>query len=240
MKIALETSTDICSIAFQDEDGEIYEKRMQRKGSHSEYVFLYIRELMKEHDFGISDLEAVLVSNGPGSYTGLRIAASAAKGLLFGTQVNVFAGNTLAGFAYGVATSNEPPAPSHQHPASSNKHRATTIHAIINARRKHLYHQRFIFDESLKAESSPKIIELTEVEKQLHPGDFLVGTGMERLSEDSREGIEEFGLDFISAIPLIELFNAERGKDFFRKTSAEELESNYISSSQVNNTKVGE
>lgn len=245
MKLALETSTDICSVAFQDKSGEIFEKRMQRKGSHSEYVFLFIRELMEEHNFEIEDLEAVLVSNGPGSYTGLRIAASAVKGLLFGTDVKVFAGNTLAGFAYGVAkrtleTNQNQQATSNEQPASSNEQPAKTIHAIINARRKHLYHQRFEFDGTLKAESSPEIIELTEVEEQLHPKHMLVGTGMERLSEDLREKIKEFGLDSISATPLIQLFNTDEGMGFFRETSAEELESNYISSSQVNNTRVGE
>lgn len=223
MLLSLETSTDICSIAFQDEGGEIHEKRMQRKGSHSEYVFLFIRELMEKHDFEIGDLEAVLVSNGPGSYTGLRIAASAVKGLLFGTDVKVFAGNTLAGFAYRVATSIEQP---------------STIHAVINARRKHLYHQKFLFDDSLKAQAKSEIIELTEVEKELEPGHLLIGTGMDRLSEASRENVQEFGMEHISAKSLIQLFNTEDGKHFFRETTAEELESNYISSSQVNNSNV--
>ncbi|SMO44830.1 tRNA (adenosine(37)-N6)-threonylcarbamoyltransferase complex dimerization subunit type 1 TsaB [Gracilimonas mengyeensis] len=243
MLLSLETSTDICSIAFQDKSGEIYEKRMQRKGSHSEYVFLFIRELMEEHDFKVGDLEAVLVSNGPGSYTGLRIAASAVKGLLFGTEVKVYAGNTLAGFAYDVAKSG-----SHKRTlvtgeielATRNPEPETqkTIHAVINARRKHLYHQQFLFDGELKAQTKSDIIELSEVEQQLESGHFLVGTGINRLTEESREKVQEFGMDHISAKPFIELFNTEGGKEFFRKTTAEELESNYISSSQVNNSKV--
>lgn len=123
MILAFETATNICSVSFQDDGGEIHEKRTERKGSHSELLFLYVRELMKEHDFSIADLDAALVSTGPGSYTGLRIAASAVKGMLFGLNVDVYAGNTLAGFAQSAGEG--------------------TVHAVINARRKHLYHQKF-------------------------------------------------------------------------------------------------
>jgi tRNA threonylcarbamoyl adenosine modification protein YeaZ len=121
--LAIETATNICSVCFQDETGEVHEKRTERKGSHSELLFLFVKELKTEHSFEFSDLDAVLVSTGPGSYTGLRIAASAVKGMFFGLDVAIYAGNTLAGFAQSLEKG--------------------TVHAVINARRKHLYHQQF-------------------------------------------------------------------------------------------------
>src|SRR5699024_2547399 len=90
MLLALETATNVCSVAFCNEEGDVFEKRIDKRGSHSEQVFLFIEELMNEHDFKIEDLEAVLVSEGPGSYTGLRIGASAVKGLLFQSGVTLY------------------------------------------------------------------------------------------------------------------------------------------------------
>ncbi len=83
MILALETATNVCSVVFRDDDGLMHEKRIEKRGTHSEQLFLFIEDLMDEHGFFISALEAVLVSEGPGSYTGLRISASAVKGLLF-------------------------------------------------------------------------------------------------------------------------------------------------------------
>ncbi|WP_421775132.1 tRNA (adenosine(37)-N6)-threonylcarbamoyltransferase complex dimerization subunit type 1 TsaB [Gracilimonas sp.] len=218
MILAFETATNICSVSFQDEKGEIHEKRTERKGSHSELLFLYVRELMDEHNFSIADLNAVLVSTGPGSYTGLRIAASAVKGMLFDLDIDIYAGNTLAGFAQTGGKG--------------------TVHSVINARRKHLYHQKFEFDGELRAVSESEILELSEIEAMLNPGEKIIGTGIDRLNKDKLKDLKVLEATNISANALIALFNNASGKQFFKKTTAEELESNYLSSSQVNNTSV--
>jgi tRNA threonylcarbamoyl adenosine modification protein YeaZ len=219
MILAFETATNICSVAFQNTDGEVFEKRTERKGSHSELLFIYVRELMNEHHFKMEDLEAVLVSTGPGSYTGLRIAASAVKGMLFGMNVDIHAGNTLAGFAQAAGKGQ--------------------VHSVINARRKHLYHQKFNVDEGeITSATSAEILELLEIEKLLEAGEKIIGTGIERLSKDSLERIEVIDSPRISAKALIELFSSTSRGTFFKKTNAEELESNYLTSSQVNNTSV--
>lgn len=225
MILALETATNICSVSFANKAGKIHEKRTERKGSHSEYLFLFIRELMAEQNFQIKDLDVVLVSNGPGSYTGLRIAASAVKGMLFDSDVEVYAANTLAGFAVGGLKWHK------QTPEEAEF--GGVIHAVINARRSHLYHQEFRFEQNLEAVTEPMILDLKEIEKIIQPGNILVGSGIDRLSETSRSRIKEYGLETVTAASLISLFESEPGKAFFTKTTAEELESNYISSSQV-------
>ncbi|HET8865079.1 MAG TPA: tRNA (adenosine(37)-N6)-threonylcarbamoyltransferase complex dimerization subunit type 1 TsaB [Gracilimonas sp.] len=216
--LSIETATDICSVCFQDEMGEVHEKRTERKGSHSELLFLFVRELMEEQNFKMNDLGAVLVSTGPGSYTGLRIAASGVKGMLFGSDVKVFAGNTLAGFAQSIEKG--------------------TVHAVINARRKHLYHQKFEKDKTLNAISEPRIMELKEIESKLSPLDLMIGTGIDRLSKESMQGVITLDLINISGKGLISLFNSSVRNNFFAETIAEDLESNYLNSSQVNNTSV--
>lgn len=219
MILAIETSTQICSVSFQNEKGEIFEKRTERKGSHSELLFLFIRELMQEHTFKLKELEALLVGTGPGSYTGLRIAASAVKGLLFGLDVPVYAGNTLAGFAQQAGEGR--------------------IHAVINARRKHLYHQLFENKDELKAITEPQILELQNIEERILAGDKLIGTGMERLSDEVQARAEILEASKITSKGLLNLFNSKVSPHFFSQTNAEELESNYLSSSQVNNSRVG-
>ncbi|MDZ7805765.1 MAG: tRNA (adenosine(37)-N6)-threonylcarbamoyltransferase complex dimerization subunit type 1 TsaB [Gracilimonas sp.] len=214
--LAIETATQVCSVCYQDEKGEVYEKRTERKGSHSELLFIFMRELMQEQHFGIKDLNAVLVSTGPGSYTGLRIAASAVKGLLFGFDIPVYAGNTLAGFAQ---------------TAGNGK-----IHAVINARRKHLYHQVFEKKDDVRSISESKILELTDIEGKLKEGDLIIGTGIDRLNEESVKRLKIIDSTTISAKGLIGLFNSGSKDEFFSKTTPEELESNYLTSSQVNNT----
>lgn len=219
MILAIETSTQICSVSYQNEKGEIFEERTERKGSHSEQLFLFIRELMQAHAFALHELEALLVGTGPGSYTGLRIAASAVKGLLFGSEVPVYAGNTLAGFAQQAGDGR--------------------IHAVINARRKHLYHQLFEKEDVLKAITEPQILELPIIEERILDGDKLIGTGMERLMEDVQARAGILDASNITSKGLLNLFSSEVSNRFFTQTDAEELESNYLSSSQVNNSRVG-
>ncbi|MDR9418220.1 tRNA (adenosine(37)-N6)-threonylcarbamoyltransferase complex dimerization subunit type 1 TsaB [Gracilimonas sp.] len=218
MILAIETATNICSISFQDGEGKLFEKRTERKGSHSELLFIFIRELMEEHNFKLADLDIILVSSGPGSYTGLRIAASAVKGLFFGLNVDIYAGNTLAGFAQGAGEG--------------------TVHAVINARRKHLYHQKFKKEDRLIPITKSEILELVEITALMNKGNQIIGTGIERLEEEKKDQLTVLEASDISATNLIHLFNSISGEEFFQKTTAEELESNYLSSSQVNNTKV--
>lgn len=219
MILAIETATHICSVSLQDADGKIHEKRTERKGSHSELLFIFIRELMEEHQFSMDDLKAVLVSSGPGSYTGLRIAASAVKGMLFGSEVNIYAANTLAGFA------------------QSSKE--GVVHAVINARRNHLYHQSFEKkNETLSLISESKILELEDINPKLNEGDSIIGTGINRLDEEKLACLNILDESGITASNLIHLFRGKSSDIFFVETTAEKLESNYLSSSQVNNTRV--
>lgn len=221
MILALESSTNVCSVFFRGDDGSVNEKRTEKRGSHSEQLFLFIEELMDEHGFLIPDLEAVLVSEGPGSYTGLRISASAVKGLLFQTDVPLFGVNTLASFAMQVVAENPD---------------AETIHSIIDARRVHVYHQQFQYDTGiLKAKDEIEVIPIKAFESMIRKGDLIVGTGLKRLSDSIRAKTEVFGQEQITAKSLIRLYE-EGFSDFFHEVDPELFEPKYYTSNQVNNS----
>jgi len=220
MILALETATDVCSVAFQDGEGMIHERRTAERSSHSENLFIFIEELMAEHRFAVTDLEAILVSEGPGSYTGLRISASAVKGLLFRTGIPLYSVNTLAGFARSAASANIA--------FGTNR-----IHSVIDARRVHLYHQAFgVKKDEIEARTKVDILPIAKVNAQLGDGDVLIGTGIDRLDEDALEGVTVLGKEHVSAQSLIALYN-QGESPFVVQQSPDSFEPNYYTSRQA-------
>jgi tRNA threonylcarbamoyladenosine biosynthesis protein TsaB len=99
MVLCLETATKNCSVALVSE-GELihFKEEHGEKFVHGERLHELIQELIKEADVKPSDIESVCVSKGPGSYTGLRIGVSAAKGLCYAWGVPLYSVPTHACF----------------------------------------------------------------------------------------------------------------------------------------------
>ncbi len=99
----IETATTNCSVSLA-KDGMQVAIREDRSPeySHSELLHQYIQEVMDEAQVSFGALGAIAVSKGPGSYTGLRIGVSAAKGLCFSLNIPLIAIATLEGMAYQV------------------------------------------------------------------------------------------------------------------------------------------
>ncbi|HAM11644.1 MAG TPA: tRNA (adenosine(37)-N6)-threonylcarbamoyltransferase complex dimerization subunit type 1 TsaB, partial [Bacteroidales bacterium] len=87
MIICIETATNLCSVALCDSAGVISLKESNDLKSHASMLTLFIGDILKEAGVNASDLEAVAVSKGPGSYTGLRIGVSVAKGIAFAASI---------------------------------------------------------------------------------------------------------------------------------------------------------
>ena len=104
--LSIETSTDVCSVAFA-EDGKVIEKReLFEPNSHSKHTTLLIQDIFKtEGVIPIKELDAVAVSAGPGSYTGLRIGTSVAKGICFALDIPLIAVDTLKLMSQAVLSS---------------------------------------------------------------------------------------------------------------------------------------
>lgn len=104
--LSLETSSPICSIALHQVDGGrlLGQSELRLEKSHSTHLTVLIEQLITNTGHTLRDLAAVAVSDGPGSYTGLRIGAAAAKGLCFALDIPLLAIGTLPALAHQVAT----------------------------------------------------------------------------------------------------------------------------------------
>ena len=103
----IETATKNCSVALAKEGKTIFSKEIAEEGySHAERLHVFIEEIIKEAGITLQDLSAVAVSQGPGSYTGLRIGVSAAKGLSYALDIPLIAVDTLQALASQVTISN--------------------------------------------------------------------------------------------------------------------------------------
>lgn len=222
--LAIETATPICSVALSNQEGGIKEKRVEGAGVHSDHTFLFIQELLDEFSIRTEDLEVVLFSNGPGSYTGLRIGASAIKGLLFNQKVPLYTLSTLTSFAVPYLMGDP-----------------QTVHAVIDARREHLYYQKIVKRADQKLElSEEKISKIREVETYIMRGDIVAGTGLNRIEHSEKSEVQWALEDNISAKNLILAWNESNLQPLFKKTDVESFEPRYLTMSQLNNQQISD
>ncbi|MCA8832091.1 tRNA (adenosine(37)-N6)-threonylcarbamoyltransferase complex dimerization subunit type 1 TsaB [Hymenobacter pini] len=104
--LSLETSSPVCSVALHHlETGRLVgQSELRLEKSHSSHLSVLINQLLENTLHTLQDVAAVAVSDGPGSYTGLRIGAAAAKGLCYALDIPLLAISTLQSLAYQVAT----------------------------------------------------------------------------------------------------------------------------------------
>ena len=109
--LSLETSSSVCSVALHRiADGSLVgQSELRLDKSHSTHLTILIEQLLKNTGYALTDLPAVAVSDGPGSYTGLRIGAAAAKGLCFALDIPLVAVSTLKALAAQVAVGTASP-----------------------------------------------------------------------------------------------------------------------------------
>jgi tRNA threonylcarbamoyladenosine biosynthesis protein TsaB len=94
--LSLETSATSCSVALHDNGQPVNVLRISESQAHAEKLAVLIREVVSNHTgSSMADLVAVAVSSGPGSYTGLRIGTSTAKGICYALDIPLIAVNTL-------------------------------------------------------------------------------------------------------------------------------------------------
>lgn len=91
----LESATHICSVAISSNQDLLVLKESAEPNSHSRLLTRFAEDALQDLGLHVSDLDAIAVSIGPGSYTGLRIGVSAAKGLAFGAGIPIIAVDSL-------------------------------------------------------------------------------------------------------------------------------------------------
>jgi len=97
----IETATDICSVALSEGDRQLALVESDQERSHATLLNSFIRQAVAQAGKELKDLDGIAVSKGPGSYTGLRIGVSTAKGLAFALKKPLLASGTLENMASG-------------------------------------------------------------------------------------------------------------------------------------------
>jgi tRNA threonylcarbamoyladenosine biosynthesis protein TsaB len=103
LRLYIETSTTNCSVCLANDEEILYFKEENDKNySHSEKVHVFIKEAYETAQIKPEDISAVVVGKGPGSYTGLRIGVSTAKGLCFASEKELIAIESLEILAHSI------------------------------------------------------------------------------------------------------------------------------------------
>ena len=164
--LLIESSTALCSVALA-EDGVITSyKESSAPKAHASLTAVFIQEALSERGIALNDCDAVCVSMGPGSYTGLRVGVSTAKGLCFGSGKPLMAVGTLDTL---VAQAREIP-----DLIGDLKY----VIPMIDARRMEVYTAVFTPEGKQLTETAPAIIDENSFAEQLEQGQCLfIGDG---------------------------------------------------------------
>lgn len=163
--LCLETATTNCSVAISENGNLLVLKEQNAQNyTHSEQLHVFIGDVIGEASLQFSDLEAIAVSKGPGSYTGLRIGVSAAKGLCFSLDIPLISIPTLESLA-------------HQVMAGKNE----VIIPLLDARRMEVYSAVFNEDYQQIRETKAEIIDGNSFQEYTSKSKVhLVGNGAEK------------------------------------------------------------
>lgn len=167
--ISIETSTECCSVALC-RDGKVVASRVNSSPKvHAAMTAPYVEEVLKEGGCSAKDLAAVAVSKGPGSYTGLRVGVSTAKGLCFGAKLPLIGIDTLQILALqGIGHKCNP----------------VKIVPFIDARRMEVYSAVFDSEGHKLSDTEAVILDENSFSKELEEGPVLfIGTGVEKFKE---------------------------------------------------------
>ncbi len=162
--ILIETSTALCSVALAENSEVVSYKESSAPKAHASLTAVFIDEILKERGLTIADCDAVCVSMGPGSYTGLRVGVSTAKGLCFGSGKPLLAVGTLDTLVAQAA-------------AELSKDSSYII-PMVDARRMEVYTAVFTPDGTQLTETAPVIVDETSFAEYLEAGPVLfIGDG---------------------------------------------------------------
>ena len=104
--LCIETATEICSVAIAKEGKTIALAEDKLGNNHASQLHILVQKALDIAGFTLKDLNAIAVSKGPGSYTGLRVGVSSVKGYCYALQIPMIAINTLQSLANGYLTIN--------------------------------------------------------------------------------------------------------------------------------------
>jgi len=164
MILNIETSTTNCSVSLSKQ-GETFAliEDNSKEYSHAERLHVYIEKILADNNINAAQLDAIAVSKGPGSYTGLRIGVSAAKGLCFALEKPLISVSTLKSLAYQVSIEKG------------------VIIPMLDARRMEVYSAVFDDNYNEARQVEAQILEADSFFEYLEKGPvYFVGNGVEK------------------------------------------------------------
>lgn len=168
--LCIETSGEVCSVALFDNETCLDFMSEEESFQHAAVLTVLIEKCFKNNKIDVNQLDAIAVSAGPGSYTGLRIGTSVAKGLCYAGDLPMLAISSLEIMANGLKSLYEIP-------------ENTVICPLIDARRMEVYAAAFHPDLSIISEPKPLIVEETSFDELLENPVYFVGNGTGKTSE---------------------------------------------------------
>jgi tRNA threonylcarbamoyladenosine biosynthesis protein TsaB len=208
----IETATRTCSVALAQNGNLLSCKEAHDVNSHASILNIYISEVLAEAGKEIEQLDAVAVSNGPGSYTGLRIGLSAAKGICYALDVPLITINTLESLAEGM------------------KNEVFDINAVyiplIDARRSEVYYGVYNSDLQTLEEVKPLILDENSFSNYTNIK-FIAGNGAKKVIEISKNS----NVVFLNNVTFSAKSMVKKSNYFFKQKSFSDVsysEPNYL------------
>ncbi len=163
----IETATTNCSVALaKDGDTIALLEENDKNYSHSERLHIYINDVLVKANISMKELDAIAVSKGPGSYTGLRIGVSAAKGLCYSLDIPLISVHTLEALAHQVNVDKG------------------FIVPMLDARRMEVYSSIYNHNYELVRDTEAQILDEYSFQNILNQDDvYFIGSGVEKTKE---------------------------------------------------------
>ena len=161
MILQIETATTVCSVALSENGKVLICKEADQRNIHAEKITVFVEEVLLDAGKSFDDVDAIAVSSGPGSYTGLRIGVSAAKGLSFALDKPLIALETLEAMVYGLISQR------------STLSAGTLLCPMIDARRMEVYTAIFDIHGNKIVPTSAEIIDSNSFSDLLSKQDHI-------------------------------------------------------------------
>ena len=162
----IETATKNCSVSLAENGNIIALKELNDGGySHAENLHVFIQDVLEQVKKSLKDVNAVAVSKGPGSFTGLRIGVSTVKGLCYALEIPLISTSTLQALALQV-----------------NKEKGLVI-PMLDARRMEVYSAVFNTDNSIVREIEAQVLDENSFAEYFESNVYFIGDGVAKTKE---------------------------------------------------------
>ena len=201
----IETSTEICSVCIS-ENAQLLAIAESHEGyNHSSNLTIFIQKCLKEAKLKMEDIDAIALSQGPGSYTGLRIGVSVAKGICYALNKPMIAVDTLQALAF----------------AAAEKHKTDVLFCpMIDARRMEVYTAIYNLENEIVDHLQAKIIDSNSFINYFEEGKKILfcGNGAEKCKEVISSPNAQFSSIKCSAKHLISI-----SEEHFKRQTFEDI-----------------